>query len=293
MKLKHKTREAFTGYSFVMLWIIGFLVFTLIPLSRTFWYSLNNVKVTTEGIKTTYIGLANYKRAILMDVTFTDILINYLVQLVVIVPVIIVFSIVVALILNVKIKGRGIFRTIYFLPVIISSGPVIKKLMDEGATTLPGMDQLIKMDQLQQNYPAFIVKLISFLVSSFIIILWFSGVQILIFLAGLQKLDHSMYESASIDGASRWEAFWKLTLPAINPLILVNIIYTVIMYSVFSINPIIEMIGNAMYNATQGFGYSSALAWIYFLFILVVLGIFVALVTHRDKKIKPVTYKTK
>lgn len=288
MKLKYKTREALSGYGFTMIWTIGFLVFTLIPLAQTFWYSLNNVKVTSEGVKTTFVGLANFKQAFLMDINFTDILVNYIFQLIIIVPIIIVFAIVVALLLNMKIKGRGIFRTIYFLPVIITSGPVIKKLMDEGATTFPGMDQFIKLSTVQQNFPPLIAKLIVFLVSSFIIILWFSGVQILIFLAGLQKLDHNMYEAAGIDGASRWESFWKLTLPAMNPLIVVNMVFTIVMYSVFALNPVIGLIQDAMYNPSQGFGYSSALAWIYFLVLLVVLGIFVALTTHRDKKIKHV-----
>lgn len=288
MKLKYKTREALTGYSFVMLWIIGFLVFTLIPLAQTLWYSLNNVKVTTEGIKTTYVGFANYKQAFLMDVSFTDTLINYIMQLIVIVPIIIVFSIVVALLLNTKIKGRGIFRTIYFLPVIITSGPVLQKLIDQGATTFPGIEQFIKVSEIQQGIPGPVGNLITFLVSSFIMILWFSGVQILIFIAGLQKLDLNMYEAASIDGASKWEAFWKLTLPAMNPLIVVNVIYTIVMYSVLSINSVITMIQNAMYDVTKGFGYSSALAWIYFFILLIVLGLSVVVVIHKDKKIKHV-----
>lgn len=288
MKLKYRTRETFTGYAFILLWIIGFLVFTLTPLIQTLWYSFNNVKVTTDGIKTTYVGLSNFKQALLMDISFTDTLVSYISQLIIIVPVIIVFSIIVAMLLNVNIKGRGLFRTIYFLPVIITSGPVIKKLMDEGATTFPGLEQYIKMAEIQQSFPPLIAKMIAFLVSSFIIILWFSGVQIQIFLSGLQKLDKSMYEAAGIDGASKWEAFWKLTLPAMNPLIVVNVVYTIIMYSVFALNPVIGMIEKAMYSPSQGFGYSSALSWIYFLVLLIVLGIFVALTTHRDKKVKHV-----
>lgn len=288
MKLKHKTREALTGFGFIILWVIGFLVFTLIPLIQTLWYSFNNVKVTTSGIKTAYVGFANFKQALLMDISFTDTLVNYIFQLILIVPIIIVFSIIVAMLLNTNIKGRGIFRTIFFLPVIITSGPVIKKLIDEGATTFPGLEQFIKMGEIQQSFPPLIAALISFLVSSFIIILWFSGVQILIFIAGLQKLDQSMYEAAGIDGASKWEAFWKLTLPAMNPLIVVNVVYTIVMYSLFALNPVIGMIENAMYSPNQGFGYSSALSWIYFLVLLIVLGIFVALTAHRDKKVKHV-----
>jgi oligogalacturonide transport system permease protein len=283
MKISYRMREALTGYGFIGIWIIGFLIFTLIPLLRTFWFSFNEVKITAEGIKTRYIGLENYKNALFMDVQFGDKIINFVLEMVVYVPVIIVFSLIVALLLNVKIKGRGIFRTIFFLPVIITSGPVIKQLMDQGATTLPGIEQIISMSQIEESFPSIFSDLIIFLLSSFITIFWFSGVQMLIFLAGLQKLDPAMYEAASIDGASKWEAFWKLTLPALKPMIVINIVYTVIMQSIFSLNPVIGLIQDAMFDTALGMGYSSALAWIYFLVMLIVLGVFVGITARREK----------
>lgn len=285
MKLKYAVREALTGYAFVSIWICGFLVFTMFPLFRTLWFSLNNVKITAVGIETTLIGFKNFQDAFLLDVAFAETLIDYLFQLVVLVPIIIVFSIIVALLLNLKIKGKSVLRTIYFLPVIITSGPVIQKLIDEGATTFPGLEQFIELSALQETFPGPIARVISFLVSSFIIILWFSGVQILIFLAGLQKLDKGMYEAADIDGASKWEAFWKLTLPAMNPLIAVNIIYTIVTYSVFALNPIIALILESMYATGKGFGYASALAWIYFAVLLVVLGMFTYVIIRKEKRL--------
>ncbi|WDU82880.1 ABC transporter permease subunit [Caloramator sp. Dgby_cultured_2] len=126
--------------------------------------------------------------------------------------------------------------------------------------------------------------MISFLLSSFIMILWFSGVQILIFLAGLQKIDKSMYEAASIDGASKWQVLWKLILPAMNSMIIINIIYTVVMVSIFSLNPIVLKIQNDMYQPGLGLGYSSALAWIYFLVMLLIMGIFLVISVSKDKK---------
>lgn len=292
MKLSMRMREALTGYGFVLIWIIGFLVFTLYPLVRTFLFSFHSVKATTSGIKMSWVGLDNYRNAFFTDVTFSDKLFTYVSQMVVYVPVIIVFALIAAMLLNTKIKGRGIFRTIYFLPVIITSGPVVKQLMDQGATSLPGIDQVLTLEQIEQSLPSFFAKIVLFLVSSFITILWFSGVQILIFIAGLQKIDGSMMEAASIDGASKWEIFWKLTLPALNPFIVINIVYTVIMQSIFALNPIIELIQTDMYATGLGIGYASALAWIYFVVLLIILGFFVLITAHREPRVKPL-YPTK
>lgn len=285
MKIKYALREALTGYAFISIWIFGFLLFTMFPLLRTLWFSLNDVKITAVGIETSFVGLLNFQDAFLLDVAFAETLIDYLFQLVILVPIIIVFSLIVALLLNLNIKGKGLLRTIYFLPVIIISGPVIQRLIDEGATTFPGLEQFIELSALQETFPAPVARVISFLVSSFIIILWFSGVQILIFLAGLQKLDKGMYEAADIDGASKWESFWKLTLPALNSLIAVNIVYTIVTYSIFALNPIIGLILESMYATGKGFGYASALAWIYFVVLLAVLGLFTFVILRREKRI--------
>ena len=119
-------------------------------------------------------------------------------------------------------------------------------------------------------------------------ILWFSGIQILVFMTGLQKMDKSMYEAAKIDGATRWEMFWKITLPALNPTIVLNVIFTVVMQSVFSLNPIIIKIGNDMNGTGEGagYGYASAMAWIYFIVMLVILGLAVLIFKKHEKKVK-------
>jgi ABC-type sugar transport system permease subunit len=283
MRLSHRWREALTGLSFVCIWIVGFLIFTLFPLVRTFLFSLNEVRITAEGIRTQYIGWENYRAALFLDVQFGDILVQYAMETLVTVPIIVVFALMMALLLNIKVRGRGVFRTIYFLPVVITSGPVIKQLIDQGATTLPGIEDVVEMSLLEQMLPGLIADIVTYLLGSFITILWFSGVQMLIFLAGLQKLDASMYEAASIDGASRWETFWKLTLPMMNPMIVVNLVYTVITQSVFALNPVIGYVQDAMYDPALGMGYSAALAWLYFAVMLILLGLFVLLVRQRKR----------
>jgi ABC-type sugar transport system permease subunit len=114
-------------------------------------------------------------------------------------------------------------------------------------------------------------------------VLWFSGVQILIFLAGLQKVDQSLYEAARIDGASPWESFWKVTLPMLMPLVIVNVIYSIVYVSTFALNEIIILIKNNMFSTITGFGYATAVAWIYFIIITLVLAIWTGLLSLKKR----------
>ncbi|HPI16086.1 MAG TPA: sugar ABC transporter permease [Mesotoga sp.] len=284
MKIKIRTREALQGLAFVSPWLIGFLIFTLVPLVRTFWLSLNEVRVTASGIRTFFMDLKNYRDAFLTDVTFSGMLIDYALQMAVYIPVIISFSMAVALLLNLKIKGQGLFRTIFFLPVIISSGPVLAELADKGAMTFEGLTNLGFLVNLQTTLPPSIARLLAFAVGSFIVILWFSGVQILIYLASLQKIDRSMYEAARIDGASGWQILWKLTIPSLIPITFINIVYTIVTVSTFSTSAVIQKIQTDMYRPEKGLGYASALSWIYFLVMLAIIGLFVLInVIYRKK----------
>lgn len=273
-----------TGLLFVSPWIIGFLVFTAFPLLYSLFLSFQEVKITTDGIKTNFVSFGNYEYAFSVDGTFVDRVLKYLEEMVISVPIIIVFSLIIALLLNQKIKFRGLFRTIFFLPVIIASGPVIKELIDQGITTIPSIEQYAIYQALNDNPDGFFNGILLYLIKNLIVILWYSGVQILIFLAALQKMDKQIFEAAKIDGASNWEFFWKITLPSLKPMIIVNLIYTIVTYSVFSLNPIIEHIQKNMFKVDTGYGYASALSWIYFLIIAAALAIAVGVMTVKRKK---------
>jgi len=286
MKLRLRTKEAIKGFIFISPWIVGFLVFTLIPLIRTFFYSLNEVKVTAEGVRTLFLGLKNYKDSFLTDVDYPQLLIDYFLQMIVFVPIIVSFALVMSLLLNIEIKGRSVFRTIYFLPVVIASGPVFNQLMSKGAMTFSGLANLEFVKSLQSSLPQTFSRIVGMFISGFIMILWYSGVQIIVYLAGLQKIDKSMYEAARIDGASRWQILWKITMPVLAPLTLVNIVYTIVTLSTFATSPIIQKILVDMYRPERGLGYASALAWIYFLAILIVIGIFVLISSIYRRKVR-------
>lgn len=276
------------GLLFCLPWIIGFCVFTAFPIIQTLVFSFSDVSIGTDGIQTTPVGWDNYVYALFTDTAFTEALKDYAVKVALYVPVIVVVSLVLAMLLNSKLKGTGFFRTIFFLPVIITSGPVIEIFINQGVASFPGIDKLIDFTSLQGTVPQFLLDALNFLTSEFIMILWFSGIQILVFMTGLQKLDKSMYEAASIDGASKWEKFWKITLPALNPTIVINVVFTVVMQSIFSLNPVITKISNDMNGSGDGagYGYASAMSWLYFLVMIAVLVLAVLLFKKNNKKVK-------
>lgn len=281
--MKASTREALTGYAFVMIWIVGFVAFMLYPLVQTFIFSLNNVTVTLSGIVLEHVKWANYTRALFADPNFVDVLINYAIQTMLSVPIIIIFSLIIALLLNVNFKLKGLFRTIFFLPVVITSGPVIVELTQQGATSAPGAANSTTITAFIESLPHSIRGSFQFLLSSFILILWFSGVQILIYLASLQKIDKSIYEAASIDGASAWESFWKITLPSLSTTTLVIAVYTIITLSQFSENAVVKYIGNQTYNPQGGIGYASAMSFLYFLVLVLLLASIYLILRVRTK----------
>ncbi len=280
-----EAREARVGYAFVLPWIIGTVAFMLIPLCQSFYYMWFNIRITPLGIKFNYVGTGNFTQIWLENPEFPQQLVTYIWQTVVEVPIIVVFALIIAMMLNGKIKGKAFFRLIFFLPVIIVSGPVMNMLVSEGASTIPAMNTQAVINALANFMPIGIATSVGELFGNMIMILWYSGVQILIFLSALQKVDPSLYEAAKIDGGSGWECFWKITLPTIKNFVLLNAVYTVIFLSGNEQNQLINMIKNAMFSGTKekGYGYASAMAWMYSVVVtLIVLMFFVLLGSRKD-----------
>ena len=229
--------ETFAGYLFLLPWLIGFCAFVAYPIIQTLIFSFGDVEICPGEINTTFIGFDNYAKALLKDSNFTKALGDYATEIILYVPVITVISLILAMLLNSKLKGTGFFRTVFFFPVIITSGPVIKMFIDQGVASFPGIEDLIDFTQL-----------------------------------------------------AKWEMFWKITLPALNPTIVLNVVFTVVMQSIFSLNPIITKIQTDM-NATDGsggYGYASAMAWIYFIVMLLILGLAVLIFKKHEKREKRV-----
>ena len=278
-------REALTGLLFVSPWIVGAVLFLAYPLVTSFWYALNNIRITPLGKNFTFLGYGNFTQILLSDADFPTQLIDYLVSTLISVPVIVVFALIIAMMLNENIRAKGFFRLIFFLPVIIVSGPILGMLNQQGAGSITAIDTQAITSAITGFLPNALGEPIAEVFENMVTILWYSGVQILIFLSGLQKIDRSMYEAAKIDGGSGWECFWKITLPTIKPLILLNCVYTIVFISNNDQNSIIELIKNAMFSGTaeKGYGYASAMAWLYSAVVLLIVGFFALLfVAKKD-----------
>jgi len=268
-----RTQESLHGYAFILIWVVGFALFTFIPLIQTFQYSMNQVTVTATGISLDFVEWGNYTRALVTDPNFVELLIGYTIETLVSVPIVLIFAMLIAMFLNLKFRFKGFFRIIFFLPIVITSGPVIKELTAQGAASVPGIANAPAVVEFLGQLPSALRAPIQYLLTSFVLILWFSGVQILIYLASLQKIDRSIYEAASIDGASGWEAFWKVTLPSLSTATVLNAIYTIVTLSHFSENKVIRYVYDRTYDVHGGIGYASAMAFIYFAVMILLLGI--------------------
>lgn len=266
------------GTLFIAPWTIGFLLFMAFPLGYSFYMSFNDVTIQATGIKAVFRGLEHYKVILFTNggVLYNH-LIPFLTESFIMIPTIVIFALLVAIMLNQKFRGRAFFRAIFFLPVIFSTGQVVTEFITQGEGELGFLDrygiEMLVADSLPQGLSAPLLAVLK----SFILILWYSGVQIVLFIAGRQTLSSSTYEAARIDGANPWESFWKITLPGMTPFILLNAIYTVVDLFTYPGNPVISQVTSANY------GQSSALAWIYFSVIFVFLGLVFAVFARLNR----------
>lgn len=274
-------RENNVGYLFILPWLLGFLLLVLWPMLQSFQFSLNKIKLLPTGMAKLYVGFENYSQIFLTDPDFIMGLETYLMETLIAVPVIVAFALIIAMLLNQNIACRGLFRMIFFLPIIIASGPVMQQLADQDAASIPMMNVTMIEQLLDEYLPNILASSLTSVFSNMITLLWYAGVQILIFLAALQKIDTSLYEAAKMDGGSKWECFWKITLPTIKPMILLNVVYTVIFMSNNEQNSLIVLIYDTMLSATGGYGYASAMAWLYSVIESLIVIFFAILIMGR------------
>ena len=267
-----KRRGALYGYAFISVWIIGFLVFVLYPVIYSMILSVNAIKIRPEGIIYTFKGLFFYDYALNELPHFRNCLAVQLQMVCGMTPVILVLSLIVAMLLNGKFRGRALFRAIFFMPVIIMSGPVISSLLGQYALDFSTNSRIVY--DLLSYMPSALASPVEYVLNNLVKILWMSGVQILIFLAGLQSIGSEVYEAASIDGAGAWEKFWQITLPHISPMILICAVYTVIDTANYNEGGNINaLINSQIFDANYMYSYAAAMSWMYFVVIAAVLGL--------------------
>jgi oligogalacturonide transport system permease protein len=276
MQRRSYKNYTYIGYLYILPWIIGFLLLQLIPLINSFWYSFTEFQLLGDP---EFLGLANYKKIFTSDATFLQSLKVTFYYVLIAVPLKIGFALLIAIILNQKIKGINLFRTLYYIPSILGGSVAISVLwkylfMNQGVVNnLIGVLGIPAIDWL--GSPELALGTIS------LVTVWQFGSSMLLFLAGLKQIPFSLYEAAKIDGAGRMRIFFQITMPSLSPIILFNLIMQMInafqdftgAFVITQGGPLKStyLYGLMLYD--QGFkffkmGYASALSWILFAIIL-------------------------
>jgi len=289
--IKNRNRA---GYVFVAPFLIGFFFFLLLPIIQSFIFSLNDIRLHSSGYDLVWRGFQNYNRALFIDVRFRKLIIDSLIKTVTNTTVVLPFSFFSALILSHKFKGRTLARSIFFLPVIISTGvmatidgnAVISMMMERATSSgLGGVQTAISAQAFVTNIfsdslPMWLVNFIARATEGIYDIVIMSGLQIIIFLGGLNTISPSLYEASNIEGATAWVNFWKITFPMATPYILVNTIYTIIDSFTNIKNPLINQIRNYL-TSFRELSFGSAISWLYFGVIFIILGLVFAFLSRR------------
>ncbi|MFA6729934.1 MAG: sugar ABC transporter permease [Eubacteriales bacterium] len=287
-------KKARLGWLFVAPFLLGFFLIYLPMIVDSIYFSFVKIEpVRGGGYNAIWVGLENYSYAFFENVDFTQTLIGSIKDLIFNIPAIVIFSLFMAVLLNQKMKGRAFFRAIFFIPVIVSTGIIesidLQNILAEAQSTMSDFTsgtmtstanvgtQIVSMMDMQRFFSGMkvgneLVGYVTGIVNSVYSIINKSGVQMLIFLAGLQSISPAIYESCKIEGASSWEIFWKITFPMISPMIFVNTVYTVIDSFTSQSNSVIRFINN-VYSSAGGNVRSTAMSWVYFLLVLMILAL--------------------
>lgn len=280
-----RSRNARHGVLFILPFIIGFLTFMLVPLVDSFMMSFENVTLAVGGgFDRKFIGLENFKYALGVDPYFNMRLVEEIPRMAINAVATLVLSFVIAVILNQDFKGRTLARAIFFLPVILSSGvlPGIESQnefynmmqgINEEIATASGVNLSATLQDLLavSGVGSGVFDVLFQMIDAIYDIVMASGIQIIVFLSGLQAISPSLYEAADVEGCTAWEAFWKITFPMVSPLLLVNAIYTIIDFFMKNDNRVMERI-NELWNRLE-FGHVSAMNWIYFAVAMAFIGV--------------------
>ncbi len=285
------------GWIFVSPFIIGLLFIYLEVLVNSFIFSMNTIVMVPGGYRLDSLGFENYRQILLVNPNYNRTIIESIQTMLVNIPTVVFFSLFIAILLNQKMKFRGFYRMVFFIPVILATG-ILEKLdignlmlgnmsagggIDSGLSTGTIGGGLLKIVDLQLylSKMSFSPAMTTFVISAvgnLLNVVNACGVQILIFLAGLQSIPESIYEAAYMEGATGWECFWKITLVLISPMIFVNSLYTIVDSFTSHRNPVIAMIFDKGL-AQANFGEASAMVWIYFLVVLVFIGLTAAILS--------------
>lgn len=283
---KNKVRY---GRIFLLPWVIGVVLFFIVPLIRSIVFSFSNVRLSDIN-NMDFCGIEHYRSLLVEDPAYLDNVGKALVSMLYKLPLIVVLSLIFAIILNQKFHGRAIARAVFFLPVIFGSSVVMDILGNSGvnnttamATALGQTNAYTSVDftdiLIKLGLPQTATDLLTEYMTEIFNLMWSCGIQILLFLSGLQSIPDSMYEVSKIEGATAWEEFWFVTFPMLGNIIFLVLIYTFVDFFTALDNPVIDQAytsiqTNSVYDKT------SAMLWGYFLVAGIMAG-FALLIYNR------------
>ncbi len=287
MKNKKKGIEALRskyGLIFISPWIIGLCLFFLIPIGKSLYYSFADVRFAESGIVTKFAGIENFKYILNADPNYSKNLSASIVKICYSLPVIVIISLILAIILNQKFRGRLFFRGLFFLPVIIATGVVIDILfsVNTGDVSQIGVDENVSANMIDFSsiisslgIPSEFSKYLTNVFNNIFELVWNSGIQTILFISGLQTIPDLLYEVAKVEGCTKWEEFWYITLPMLSKVITLVVVFTVIELLTTKTNVLMSVIVQTTNNLEYGVG--AAMAWFYFIIISAVLGVIMLL----------------
>lgn len=270
-----KSRSAFI---FLSPWLLGMLLFFVIPIFQSFYYSFADISIDLDGVSSSFVGLTNIKYLISKDPDYIKNLIAGIKDMLISVPFILVVSLILAVLLNNKFKGRLFFRSLFFLPVIITSGVVLQLYLSaaSGNATEVAVSKSVSFSMIDfstvldgLNLPASLETYLSEVMDNLFMLVWQSGIQVVLFIAGLQSIPDLLYEVSKVEGATKWEEFWFLTLPMLSRTMYLIIVFTIVENITLTTNPVIAQSYNLFNNLYYGRG--SAALWLYFLIVGIAL----------------------
>lgn len=274
---KKKTRgitelKSYYGRMFTLPWLIGMILFFIVPLFESVFYSFSEVSIVPGGVEKEFIGFANYKEILFSNPDYTGIVSSAVTAFLYKLPIILLLSMVLAILLNQKFMGRTFFRALYFLPVIIASGPVLTLLFYSSSSDLSNLgtseaisSSLVSVDEIVADLgiSGEAASYITTMISRIFDLIWNCGIQIVLFLAGLQSIPSTLYEASKVEGATKWEEFWFITFPMLSEVTLLVGVFTMVQLITNDRSRIITVLYNNINSAV--YDTTSAMAWFYFL----------------------------
>lgn len=286
---KHRlsSRQNRYAYAFLLPWIIGVTAFFLFPMVETVRYVFNQVTMTAEGLEYKFIGLETFNTLFVNSPQAIKLIAESVSDMFVRVIMVLFFSLFMAIVLNQKFVGRAFSRMVLALPIIVSSGVLlsvfkqdlfVQSAIDQADYTI-FQGEILNQTLLSMGFTQELVTQITGYISQIMDMIWFSGVQLLLFLAALQSIPKQLYEVCEVEGSTPWQTFWLVTFPLITPFLLLNTIYTVIDYFTDYSNPVMMQVST--YFENLNYSYSATLALAYFVVVGVVIGLIGLLMSKR------------